>query len=69
MSTTCPPYGGGNCGSTPTTTVVTVPSHTPAAHADPLPFTGGDVVGLSLIGVGAILAGSFLARARKRATA
>lgn len=64
MSTTCPPYGGGECGSTPTTTVTTVGTPVHKAPGD-LPFTGGDVIGLSIIGVGAIVIGSFLARARR----
>lgn len=44
-------YGGGNCTPTPPTTVVTVPST--SSHTTPnssLPFTGGDVAGLALVG-------------------
>lgn len=67
MSDTNCNYGGGNCGPTVTTTPTTITSvGVPVHHDSGLPFTGGDVVGLSLIGVGAIVVGSFLARTRRR---
>lgn len=61
-------YGGGNCGPTVTTTPTTTTSiGVPVTHSDSgLPFTGGDVIGLSLVGIGAIIVGSFLARTRRR---
>lgn len=67
MSASCN-YGGGNCGSTPTTPVVTVPSTTPKPISNDLPFTGGDVVGLTLIGTLLIAAGVALVHqpSRKR---
>lgn len=66
----CNTYGGGHttC-TTPPQTVVTVPSTTKPASPSGLPFTGGDVVGLSLIGVGAIVVGSFMARTKRRVSA
>lgn len=66
--TTCPPYGAGNCGSTPTTTVTSIGTPVHITPHGQLAFTGGDVVGLSLIGVGAVVVGSLLSRARRRAT-
>lgn len=62
----CSNYGGGNCGSTPTTTVTSigVPVHT---HTDSgLPFTGGDVVGLAMLGIGMLSAGVALVRSGRR---
>lgn len=62
------PYGGGNnttCtpDSVPTP-VVTVPSAQKVVTSD-LPFTGGDVVGLSLVGVVLVALGlTFMRRAR-----
>jgi len=63
-------YGGG-------TTKVTVPGDPgdPADPGDPgddpasLPFTGGDVAGLALIGAGALGAGLVVSRVRRRAVA
>jgi hypothetical protein len=67
------PYGGG---STVVTDAISDPGDPgdPGAEAqrsidDPgttLPFTGGDVVGLAAIGMGAVGAGLLVARARKR---
>ncbi len=68
----CVVYGGGACPPPPPTTVVLVPSTIPAVHHHHLndtglPFTGGDVLGLGLLGFGAIIVGSFLARTRRAA--
>jgi hypothetical protein len=62
----CNNYGGGSCGS-----VSSVPTPTSAVSAQTsndgsLPFTGGDVVGLSLIGVGALAGGTALVRSGRR---
>ena len=59
-------YGGGNCGGggsvpTPTTAVSAQTSNDGS-----LPFTGGDVVGLSLIGIGAVAGGTALVRSGRR---
>jgi hypothetical protein len=64
---TCNNYGGGSCGSatsvpTPTTAV----SATTTSNDGSLPFTGGDVVGLSLIGIGAVAGGTALVRSGRR---
>jgi hypothetical protein len=63
----CNNYGGGKCGgasSVPTpTTKVSAESTSPASS---LPFTGGDVVGLSLIGIGAVAGGTALVRSGRR---
>jgi hypothetical protein len=68
---TVPVYGGG-------ATVVTDPAATtdPAPPSDPssdgtssLPFTGGDVAGLTAIGVGAVGAGLLVSRTRRRSVA
>jgi hypothetical protein len=63
----CNPYGGGNCGSTPTTVVQHIVPIVHHAASTGLPFTGGDVLGLTFIGIGAIAAGVSLLR--RRATA
>ena len=62
----CPDYAGGNCGG-----VSSVPAATTAVSAESsgsgsLPFTGGDVVGLSLIGIGALAGGTALVRSGRR---
>lgn len=54
---TCPPYAAGNCGSTPTTTVTSIGTPKQLTPHDDLPFTGGDVIGLTLIGIAAIIVG------------
>jgi hypothetical protein len=63
----CNNYGGGKCGaasSVPTpTTKVSAASSSPDSS---LPFTGGDVVGLSLIGIGAVAGGTALVRSGRR---
>jgi hypothetical protein len=66
----CNNYGGGKCGSessAPTpTTKVSAESTSPTSS---LPFTGGDVVGLSLIGIGAVAGGTALVRSGRRKAA
>jgi hypothetical protein len=63
----CSNYGGGKCGaasSVPTpTNKVSSQSTSPSSS---LPFTGGDVVGLSLIGIGAVAGGTALVRSGRR---
>ncbi len=45
------------------TTSVTSP---PAASTTSLPFTGADIEGMAVVGVGAVLVGSILTRRRRR---
>jgi hypothetical protein len=65
------PYGSGDC-KPPATPPEEPVQETggvqgaPAAEGDTLPFTGGDVVGLALIGAGAIVGGAALARSGRR---
>lgn len=61
----CNNYGGGSCGSASS---VPTPSTAVSAQSsnDSLPFTGGDVVGLSLIGIGALAGGTALVRSGRR---
>lgn len=58
----CAPYGGGSCVTTvPTTTPspsTTTTSTTVAQQPNALPFTGGDVAGLTIIGAAFVLAGA-----------
>jgi hypothetical protein len=68
MTCTPTPYGGGAC-KLPTVTTIAqhiIPpaAHAPLAHA--LPFTGGDVVGLSILGIGLLAGGIALVRAGRR---
>jgi drug/metabolite transporter (DMT)-like permease len=65
-----------NGGSVPTTvTVLGAPATAPAAKTDPgqsLPFTGGDVISLAGIGLGAVAVGAVMAgkgRRRSRTSA
>lgn len=64
---TCP-YGTGNCG--PTDTSGGDPGSNTAGDPDGnggnLPFTGGDVIGLALIGAGAVAGGTVLVRSGRR---
>jgi hypothetical protein len=53
---------GGNPGSSET-------GSQGATNSGSLPFTGGDVVGLALIGAGAIVGGTALARSGRRRSA
>lgn len=61
------PYAGGNSvPPSPTTEVQPVPHvGTPAGHTN-LPFTGGDVIGFTLIGLAAVAVGIFAARRKRR---
>jgi hypothetical protein len=63
----CNNYGGGSCG---TESTAVVPTSAAAQHETSsngtLPFTGGDVVGLSLIGIGAVAGGTALVRSGRR---
>ncbi|HEY7133596.1 MAG TPA: hypothetical protein VIB48_00895 [Acidimicrobiia bacterium] len=69
---TCP-YPGTTCPSTsvaPENAATTAPSNVLGENASTgsnssLPFTGGDIAGLTAIGGGAIVVGVLLARARK----
>lgn len=67
---TCP-YPGTSCPPTsvaPEVVSTTAPSNvlgTNAANNSSLPFTGGDILGLTAIGGGAVVVGVLLARARK----
>jgi hypothetical protein len=66
------PYGSGNCdgGTVSSNNVGSTGATTPAdSSGGSLPFTGGDVVGLALIGVGAVAGGAALARSSKRRSA
>ena len=66
----CNNYGGGSCGSA--TSVPTPTNKVSAEKTSPdtsLPFTGGDVVGLSLIGIGAVAGGTALVRSGRRKAA
>jgi hypothetical protein len=63
----CNNYGGGKCGAA--SSVPTPTSKVSSASTSPdssLPFTGGDVVGLSLIGIGAVAGGTALVRSGRR---
>jgi hypothetical protein len=56
-------YPNGGQGGTPTETNAAVRANT---QSSTLPFTGGDVVGLAVIGAGAALAGTVLVRRSRR---
>ncbi|MDQ1495273.1 MAG: hypothetical protein QOG69_1756 [Actinomycetota bacterium] len=62
----CPNYGGGNCGTESTAIVPTTAVKANTSSQSTLPFTGGDVVGLSLIGIGAVAGGTALVRSGRR---
>ena len=68
-SATCDDYGGGNCGSASTAPTATIAAGNPTRQNDGLPFTGGDVFGLSLIGIGAVAGGTALVRTSRRKSA
>jgi hypothetical protein len=61
----CNNYAGGNCGTEAT---AVTPTNNVGANSsgNNLPFTGGDVVGLSLIGIGAVAGGTALVRSGRR---
>ncbi len=62
----CNGYGGGSCGSSSSAPVPTTAVSNSTSDTGSLPFTGGDVVGLSLIGVGAVAGGTALVRSGRR---
>jgi hypothetical protein len=63
---TCNNYAGGSCGSAGSApTPATAVSSQTSKNAG-LPFTGGDVFGVALIGVGAIAGGTALVRSGRR---
>jgi hypothetical protein len=71
--TTGCPYGTGTCGGNQGQQDGPGSSQTGSAGATTpdggsLPFTGGDVVGLALIGIGAVAGGTALARSGRRRT-
>ena len=55
-----------NNGSTPPTPTDTDVAGTTRTSQSTLPFTGGDVIGLAVIGAGAALAGTVMVRRSKR---
>jgi uncharacterized surface anchored protein len=64
-------YPGNNCTPTdPSDPGATTVQGATAAKSSTLPFTGGDVTGLALIGVGAVAAGTvFVRQSRRRVVA
>jgi hypothetical protein len=63
----CNDYGGGGpCGTASSVPTPTTAVSTEKTNDAGLPFTGGDVVGLSLIGVGAVAGGTALVRSGRR---
>jgi hypothetical protein len=66
----CNNYAGGSCGTESTGAVPTTKVGAESTNQDGnLPFTGGDVVGLSLIGIGAVAGGTALVRSGRRKAA
>jgi hypothetical protein len=65
----CNDYGGGSCGTENTAVVPTSAVSANTSNDGSLPFTGGDVVGLSLIGIGAVAGGTALVRSGRRKAA
>jgi uncharacterized surface anchored protein len=57
---------GGNPPAVNANDTTAVKASTATKPASTLPFTGGDVAGLALIGVGAVLAGTVIVRRSKR---
>ena len=62
----CNDYAGGNCGSASSAPTQTSAVSAATSNDGSLPFTGGDVVGLSLIGIGALAGGTALVRSGRR---
>jgi hypothetical protein len=62
----CNNYGGGSCGSASSAPTPTSGVDSQTSNDGTLPFTGGDVVGLSLIGIGALAGGTALVRSGRR---
>ena len=65
----CNPYAGGNCGTASGVATPTSAVSSRSSDNGGLPFTGGDVVGLSLIGIGTVAGGTALVRSGRRKTA
>ena len=63
---TCDNYGGGSCGSATSAPTPTTAISNRTSDNGGLPFTGGDVVGLTLVGIGAVAGGTALARSGRR---
>ena len=59
-------YGSGNCGGGSSVPTPTTAVSAQTSNDGSLPFTGGDVVGLSLIGIGAVAGGTALVRSGRR---
>lgn len=63
----CVDYGGGSSTCTvPTSPVPTTMVSVPVPHVHELPFTGGDVVGLSIVGVLLLASGAAIIRHGRR---
>jgi hypothetical protein len=62
----CNNYGGGNCGHESSVPTPSTAVSAQSSNDGSLPFTGGDVVGLSLIGIGALAGGTALVRSGRR---
>jgi hypothetical protein len=62
----CNNYGGGSCGTASSVPVPSTAVSSQTSNDGSLPFTGGDVVGLSLIGIGAVAGGTALVRSGRR---
>ena len=62
----CNAYAGGNCGGASSVPTPTSGVSATTSNSGTLPFTGGDVVGLSLIGIGAVAGGTALVRSGRR---
>jgi hypothetical protein len=59
-------YGSNGGTNTPTDPGSTTVSPNTASRSTTLPFTGGDVAGLAVIGAGAVLAGAVVVRQTRR---
>jgi hypothetical protein len=62
----CSNYGGGSCGSASSVPTPSTAVSAQTSNDGSLPFTGGDVVGLSLMGIGALAGGTALVRSGRR---
>jgi hypothetical protein len=65
------PYGNGHTSSTEPPAAVSPASESPTTvsathHSNGLPFTGGDVLGLTFIGIGLVLMGTALPGSPRR---
>jgi hypothetical protein len=67
--TTSCSYASTNCGSSQgTQSSGSSSGNSTSSDGSSLPFTGGDVVGLALIGAGAVVGGTVLVRSGRRRT-